>query len=392
MKNLTIIITILSTVFKLSAQDENNLVLNPSFESVDGKLKKLTQIYLANDWDSPTALKADLFSSSISGDISVPRNIYGKEFPKDGENYAGILAYSYNNKKPRTYLQSQLIKPMASGLDYCVKVHVNLADLSKYAIDRIGIHFSDDRVAIEKKGDIIFNNKSEFSAVLSNEKTKIYKSRYKWETVCGIYHAEGKEKFLTIGNFYNNKDTKYEKLVKIDTFPGTQLPEAYYYVDKIEVKLVEDPETCNCNDIQKKKRESIVYHLDVEVPESLPLEIKLKKYGIYFDVEDYKLDPMFDNNLSKVIKILNENPNLKLQLNGHTDYLESEAIKDDPENKELINLGNYRSKSVRDYLIRNGISSERLSAQDLGSDQPASRGTSPFSLAKNRRVAFIVLK
>ena len=101
---------------------------------------------------------------------------------------------------------------------------------------------------------------------------------------------------------------------------------------------------------------------------------------------------MFDNNLSKVIKILNENPNLKLQLNGHTDYLESEAIKDDPENKELINLGNYRSKSVRDYLIRNGISSDRLSAQDLGSDQPASRGTSPFSLAKNRRVAFIVLK
>lgn len=53
MKNITIIITILSTVFKLSAQDENNLVLNPSFESVDGKLKKLTQIYLANDWDSP---------------------------------------------------------------------------------------------------------------------------------------------------------------------------------------------------------------------------------------------------------------------------------------------------------------------------------------------------
>ena len=65
MKNLTIIITILSTVFKLSAQDENNLVLNPSFESVDGKLKKLTQIYLANDWDSPTALKADLFSRTV---------------------------------------------------------------------------------------------------------------------------------------------------------------------------------------------------------------------------------------------------------------------------------------------------------------------------------------
>ena len=392
MKNLILTITILSIFFQLSAQEENNLVLNPSFESLDGKLKKITQISLANDWDSPTPLKADLFSSSVSGDVSVPKNIYGKEFAKDGENYAGILAYSYNNKKPRTYLQSQLLKPMASGLDYCVKVHVNLADLSKYAIDQIGIHFSDEKLIIEKKGDIIFNNKSEFSAVLSNEKTKIYKSRYKWETICGIYHAEGKERYITIGNFYNNKDTQYEKLAKIDTFPGTQLPEAYYYVDKIEVNLVEDLETCNCNENQKKKRESIVYHLDVEVDESLPLEIKLKKYGIYFDVEDYNLDPMFDNNLSKVINLLNENPGLKLQLNGHTDYLESEAIKDDPENKELINLGNYRSKSVRDYLIKNGISSDRLTSQDLGSDQPASRGTSPFSLAKNRRVAFIVLK
>ena len=392
MKNLILTITILSIFFQLSAQEENNLVLNPSFESFDGKLKKITQIFLANDWDSPTPLKADLFSSSVSGDVSVPKNIYGKEFAKDGENYAGILAYSYNNKKPRTYLQSQLLKPMASGLDYCVKVHVNLADLSKYAIDQIGIHFSDEKLIIEKKGDIIFNNKSEFSAVLSNEKTKIYKSRYKWETICGIYHAEGKERYITIGNFYNNKDTQYEKLAKIDTFPGTQLPEAYYYVDKIEVNLVEDLETCNCNENQKKKRESIVYHLDVEVDESLPLEIKLKKYGIYFDVEDYNLDPMFDNNLSKVINLLNENPDLKLQLNGHTDYLESEAIKDDPENKELINLGNYRSKSVRDYLIKNGISSDRLTSQDLGSDQPASRGTSPFSLAKNRRVAFIVLK
>ena len=52
-----------------------------------------------------------------------------------------------------------------------------------------------------------------------------------------------------------------------------------------------------------------------------------------------------------MIKILKDNPDLKLQLNGHIDNLESEAIKDDPENKELINLGNYRSKSVKDYLI-----------------------------------------
>ena len=386
------LILLLCLVLNLNAQDENNLVLNPSFESIDGKLKKLTQINIANDWDSPTALKADLFSSSISGDIAVPKNIYGKEFAKNGQNYAGILGYSYNNKKPRTYLQSKLVKPLASGLEYCVIVHVSLADLSKYAIDNIGIHFSDEQITLDKKGDIIFNNKAELSSILSNEKSKIYKARYKWETICGIYQADGKERYITIGNFFNNKDTKYEKLAKLDSFTGTQLAEAYYYVDDIEVKLLEDPNSCNCNDAPKNKRESVIYHLEVDVDESLPMSVKLKKNAIYFDVETYYLDPMFDNNLNYVIKILKDNPDLKLQLNGHIDNLEKEAIKDDPENKELINLGNYRSKSVKDFLMKNGISSERLSAQDVGSDQPASRGSSPFSLAKNRRVEFIIIK
>ena len=392
MRNQIKILILLCLVLNFNAQEENNLVLNPSFESIDGKLKKLTQINIAKDWDSPTALKADLFSSSISGDIAVPRNIYGKEFAKDGQNYAGILVYSYNNKKPRTYLQSKLVKPLASGLEYCVTIHVSLADLSKYAIDNIGIHFSDEQISLDKKGDIIFSNKAELSAVVSNEKSKIYKARYKWETICGIYQADGKERYITIGNFFNNKDTDYEKLTKIDSFPGTQLAEAYYYVDKVEVKLVEDPNSCNCNDAAKKKRESVIYHLDVDVDESLPMSVKLKKNAIYFDVETYNLDPMFDNNLNYVINLLKDNPDLKLQLNGHIDNLEKDAIKDDPENKELINLGNYRSKSVKDFLMKNGISSERLSAQDVGSDQPASRGTSPFSLAKNRRVEFIIVK
>ena len=392
MRNQIKILILLCLVLNFNAQEENNLVLNPSFESIDGKLKKLTQINIAKDWDSPTALKADLFSSSILGDIAVPRNIYGKEFAKDGQNYAGILVYSYNNKKPRTYLQSKLVKPLASGLEYCVTIHVSLADLSKYAIDNIGIHFSDEQITLDKKGDIIFSNKAELSAVVSNEKSKIYKARYKWETICGIYQADGKERYITIGNFFNNKDTDYEKLTKIDSFPGTQLAEAYYYVDKVEIKLVEDPTSCNCNDVAKKKRESVIYHLDVDVDESLPMSVKLKKNAIYFDVETYNLDPMFDNNLNYVINLLKDNPDLKLQLNGHIDNLEKEAIKDDPENKELINLGNYRSKSVKDFLMKNGISSERLSAQDVGSDQPASRGTSPFSLAKNRRVEFIIVK
>jgi outer membrane protein OmpA-like peptidoglycan-associated protein len=388
------IITFIYIVFFISSyigQDDNNLVLNSSFESIEGKLKKLSQINFASDWQSPTALNADLFSKSIKGDISVPENIYGKEYPKDGDNYAGILTFSYNNKKPRTYLQTKLVKSLTSGLDYCINVHISLADLSRYAIDNIGIHFSETPLSLDKKGDIIFSDKSELDKVLKDQENKIFKSRYKWEKICGIYQADGKEKYITIGNFYNNKDTKYEKLLKPIDFTGVQLAEAYYYVDKIEVRLIDDPSYCNCDNDGRKKRESIIFHLDVDIDESLPLNTKLKKHSIYFDVENYTLDPMFDDKLYNLVKILKENPDLKLSINGHTDNLETEAIKDDPENKKLINLGDYRSKSVKDFLMKNGILSERLNTQNFKSDKPASKGSSMFSMAKNRRVEFIII-
>ena len=77
----------------------------------------------------------DLFSKKKESPIGVPLNLYGKEHAKDGDNYAGIVAYSYNNKQPRTYLQSKLMKPLTGGIDYCVKFHLSLSDLSKYAID-----------------------------------------------------------------------------------------------------------------------------------------------------------------------------------------------------------------------------------------------------------------
>jgi len=118
MKNLILAVLLISISFPAYfAQDVSNMILNPSFESMNGKLKKLKQINVASEWDSPTALKADLYSTEKDLPVSAPSNQRGKEFPMDGENYAGILAYSYNNKEPRTYIQTQLMSPMSKGVE-----------------------------------------------------------------------------------------------------------------------------------------------------------------------------------------------------------------------------------------------------------------------------------
>ena len=106
--------------------------------------------------------------------------MYGKEHPKDGDNYAGILLYSYNNKTPRTYVQSPLKIALTGGLDYCVKFHISLSDLSKYAVNNIGAHLGVDPLMLDAKGDIIFNNKKEFSNVVKDASNKVYNNRYNW--------------------------------------------------------------------------------------------------------------------------------------------------------------------------------------------------------------------
>ena len=59
-KYITIMFS-LSFSLNTIAQDQNNLVPNSSFESIEGKFKKLKQISAAKEWSSPTALNADLF-------------------------------------------------------------------------------------------------------------------------------------------------------------------------------------------------------------------------------------------------------------------------------------------------------------------------------------------
>ena len=395
---MKIIFTIISIhllfLNSLIAQDQKNLVKNPSFEIIDGKLKKPGQIDIAEDWFSPTALKADLFSKTKQGPIGVPDNNYGKEFAKDGANYAGVVAYSYNNNKPRTYIQAQLSKSLTSGVDYCVKFNLSLSDLSKYAIDKIGIHVSSDAVSLDRKGDIIFTERSgEFSSVITGLGGKVYSKRYNWETVCGIYHAEGKEKFITIGNFYNGKDTKAEKLKKLPEFSVVQFPEAYYYIDNVEVLMISDETECDCVNSAKKKKESIVYQSSfVDNGASLTVEQKLKRYTIYFDVESSNIEESFEETLDKIVTLLKDNSSLSIQINGHTDKAEKEAIKDDPENDNLIKLGMYRADNIKKFLTNNGIDSKRLSPFDAGAEAPASPGLSRLSLAKSRRVEFIITK
>lgn len=396
MKKIFLLGTLALFNFSFFAQDEGddkNLVQNPSFEATSGKLKKLKQIKVAAEWDSPTALRADLYSTEQEGlPCGAPENQYGKESPYDGSNYAGIVMYSYNNKAPRTYLQSQLIAPLRKDVEYCVKFYVSLSDLSKYAVNNFGVFFSKDGLLLEEKGDIIIDKDKERRYIALNSDNRIYNERYNWIPVCATYMADGKESFITIGNFYNNKETEYEKLKKLANYNGTQIPTSYYYIDQVEVFIMEDPSECACNQAVNEITESVVYNKNTASEDGFSIEEQVKLATVYFDVKKSKLESNMTGDLDILAGSLQANPEYKIKLHAHLDAEEGAIVRKDPEDLICKDLDLKRAQVVKDYLVSKGVDESRISIETHKDKEQVAFGTTSLDHAKNRRIEFELVK
>ena len=106
--------------------------------------------------------------------------------------------------------------------------------------------------------------------------------------------------------------------------------------------------------------------------------------NIYFNFDEFTLKQESYNELSKLLKLMNENPNMKVEIAGHTDFIGGEAY-----NQELSLK---RAKAVYNYLSKNGISNSRLNAKGYGEERPlASNDDEDEGRALNRRTEFIIL-
>ncbi len=369
------------------AQDDNNLVENHSFEGTKGKLKRLKQVNKAMDWFSPTALRADLFSTSAQGtEIGVPDNIYGKEEPSDGDNYAGIIAYSYRGKDPRTYVSRELKEKLNKGARYCVSYKVSLADLSKYAVNNLGAFLSKNPIEIDTKKDIVLGKKEEFVRIADN---KVFEKRYSWEKMCGEFVANGGEKFITIGNFNETTDTDWKKLRKKKGFNGAQIPYAYYYIDEVVVKVLEEGEKCECGDIDEAEIERVVYSKASSSVDGFTPEQIVDNSTVYFAYLKSALLPRSKEDLDVLALTLIENPSMKLNVYGHITKDEALAARGD---EIHLDLASRRIKNVVEYLMSHGLGEDRFETEIMNDSDPESTEGTLVGKAKNRRVGFALQK
>lgn len=367
-------------------QTNENLIPNGSFESVAKDPKKLGSIESATGWYSPTGAKADLFlPSKKTPDIGSPQNIYGKEDAKDGSNYAGFVAFSHNNKMPRSYVSNKLTVPLKKGEKYCVQFYVAMAEASMYASNQIGGLFSKKAYGTEAKESII-----EKTHIL-NENNKIFNAPYGWDQVCGVYTAEGGEKFFTIGNFTNNEDTKNSRNKKDAKSKIAPIPAAYYYLDNISVTLMDEDNPCECTGAVDPTAgfSKTVYQKALNIAADLPLDKKVEALSVYFGFGKTDITAAGEEALKMLVKLLKENPNNQLQINGYSDEAEETAAKDDA---FFAGMDGKRVNAIFNYLKENGINATRLIPSPQGSSEKSSEIVSSDDedtmQAKNRRVEF----
>ncbi len=120
-----------------------------------------------------------------------------------------------------------------------------------------------------------------------------------------------------------------------------------------------------------------------EVNDALAIVIE----NIYFDSAKWSLKEESHISLNKIAKVLNENPEMRLSINAHTDNVGS--------NKYNLKLSDKRAASAVDYLIENGIDKSRLVSKGFGEMQPkidCKSNCSKDDLQTNRRVEFIIIE
>lgn len=168
----------------------------------------------------------------------------------------------------------------------------------------------------------------------------------------------------------------------------------------VNAKL-ENYKTASINAIVKQGfKTKVDFTLELETtpppspPPAIPVEKKSKVYiekekivitdTIYFGSGKANILPLSFVILDAVADLLQKNPEIKIRIEGHTDSMGRDDLN--------MKLSQARAESVMKYLIKKGVTAERLEAKGYGETMPIADNTTPDGRAKNRRVEFVIIK
>ncbi|PRP91630.1 Outer membrane porin F precursor [Enhygromyxa salina] len=122
-------------------------------------------------------------------------------------------------------------------------------------------------------------------------------------------------------------------------------------------------------------------------PDEVPKEVQdftgaIK--GITFDTNKDTIRKSSIKILDKAVKVLSDNPEIRIKISGHTD---SKGDRD-----HNLDLSSRRAEAVKKYLVEHGIKESRMTTAGYGPDKPIDTNDTKAGRAYNRRIEFEIIK
>lgn len=118
-------------------------------------------------------------------------------------------------------------------------------------------------------------------------------------------------------------------------------------------------------------------------PPPPPKGTKLATVGeAFFDFNKAQLKPSAEDVLAEAVRTLKQNPDMRVEVDGHTDSVGSDAYNQ--------RLSEKRAQAVKNYLMHQGIESSRISVEGFGESKPVASNSTADGRAKNRRAEIVV--
>lgn len=115
-----------------------------------------------------------------------------------------------------------------------------------------------------------------------------------------------------------------------------------------------------------------------EIKKEIVKKVNTAAQRIYFVTNKAVLRKSSNKTLNTIAEVLKADPNLKLSIAGHTDNKGSKGVNNV--------LSTKRAEAVKKYLVKIGVSEDRLKAEGYGSSRPVADNATAAGRAKNRRV------
>jgi len=105
--------------------------------------------------------------------------------------------------------------------------------------------------------------------------------------------------------------------------------------------------------------------------------------NIFFETNEFHLRPESTQELERLVRMMRENPSIRIEISGHTDNVGTESLNQ--------RLSENRAKAVYDFLVSRGISSNRLKFAGYGMSKPIAPNDTEEGRAQNRRTEIQIL-